>query len=67
MTHHDEEQRETTGKKAPAPGRYRFDGYVDGTSYPPPHPHELEMPVLKDDPLPPIRSTGKACFWRLVK
>jgi hypothetical protein len=67
MTHHNEEQRLITGKKALVSGRYRFHGYLDGTSYPPPHPNEMEVSVSKDTVFPPIRSTGKACFWLVVK
>jgi hypothetical protein len=54
-----------TGKKCLVPGRYGFDGYVDKTNYPTPHPQETEVPLSKDALFPPIRSTGKACFWKL--
>jgi hypothetical protein len=59
------EPRRRTGEKCAIAGRYRFDGYVDTTSYPTPHPQEMEIPLEKEDLFPPIRSTGKACFWKL--
>lgn len=59
--------RYKTGQICPLPGDYQFDGYTDGTSYPSPTPEELVIPLDKGDTFPPIRSSGKACFWRLIR
>lgn len=56
-----------TGDECPESGRYRFDGYLDGTSTPEPTPEEKVIPLSKGETFPPIRSTGKACWWKLIK
>lgn len=56
-----------TGEVCPASGRYRFDGYLDGTKSPPPKPEEMEIPLSKGERFPPIRSSGKSCWWKLVQ
>ena len=50
-----------TGEKCVESGRYRFDGYLDGTHYPPPAAEEREIPLSAGETSPPIRSSGKAC------
>ncbi len=59
--------RYKTGQKCEASGRYRFDGYTDGTTSPSPRPEEREIPLSRGETFPPVRSTGKSCFWLLVQ
>ncbi len=59
--------RRKTGETCPESGRWRFDGYLDGTSSPPPTPEEMEIPLSKGETFPPIRSSGKSCWWKLVQ
>jgi hypothetical protein len=56
-----------TGEKCVESGRYKFDGYTDGTSTPSPTAEEREIPLSTNETFPPIRSTGKACWWKLVQ
>jgi hypothetical protein len=55
--------RYKTGQECPVTGRYRFDGYTDGTSIPQPTAAEKEIPLSKGETFPPIRSTNKGCYW----
>lgn len=59
--------RYKTGEKCVESGRYRFDGYTDGTSLPAPRPEEREIPLSRGETFPPIRSTGKSCWWKLMQ
>lgn len=59
--------RYKTGEKSPESGRYRFDGYLDGTSSPAPRTEEMEIPLSKSETFPPIRSSGKGCWWKLMQ
>jgi len=59
--------RHRTGETCLISGVYRFDGYLDGTSSPSPTADEREIPLSKEGAFPPIRSTGKACWWKLVR
>lgn len=59
--------RYRTGEKCPATGSYAFDGYVDGTSTPAPTPEERQIPLTKGETFPPVRSSGKAAYWRLSR
>ena len=56
-----------TGQTCVESGRYRFDGYLDGTSRPAPTAEEREIPLSRGETFPPIRSSGKACWWKLVR
>ena len=56
-----------TGEKCVVSGRYRFDGYTDGTHSPPPRPEEQEIPLSKGETFPPIRSSSKGCWWKLMQ
>ena len=56
-----------TGETCVESGVYGFDGYLDGTSYPAPRAEEREIPISADEKFPPIRSSGKACYWKLVR
>jgi hypothetical protein len=56
-----------TGETCVESGVYGFDGYVDGIAHPAPRPEEREIPLSAREKFPPIRSTGKACFWKLVR
>ena len=55
-----------TGETCIVSGRYRFDGYTDGTWTPSPTAEEMEIPLTKGETFPPIRSSGKGCWWKLV-
>jgi hypothetical protein len=59
--------RYRTGEKCVESGRYRFDGYLDGTSTPPPRTEEREIPLSAGETFPPVRSAGKACWWKLIQ
>lgn len=56
-----------TGQTCPTSGDYRFDGYTDGTSSPSPTAEEREISLSRDETFPPIKSSGKACWWVLVR
>ena len=56
-----------TGETCIVSGRYRFDGYTDGSTYPPPKPEEREIPLSKGETFPPIRSARKSCWWKLMQ
>jgi len=56
-----------TGETCPESGRYQFDGYTDGSWQPPPHPSEKEIPISRGEKFPPIRSSGKACYWKFMQ
>lgn len=56
-----------TGEICIESGVYDFDGYLDGTSYPSPTAEERRIPLSAHETFPPIRSTGKACYWKLVR
>jgi hypothetical protein len=47
------------------PGRYRFQGYTDGTTLPLPLEREWEIDLLERQLFPPILSSGKDCLWLL--
>jgi hypothetical protein len=53
-----------TGQRCEQSGRYDFDGYMDGASTPAPRPEERRIPLSKTEIFPPIRSCGKACYWK---
>ena len=56
-----------TGETCPESGRYQFDGYLDGTSHPPPKAEERQIPISTNERFPPIRSAEKACWWKLMQ
>ena len=56
-----------TGQTCPESGRYCFDGYLDGNSYPAPTAEERQIPLSRLETFPPIRSASKGCWWRLVQ
>ncbi|MCK4624771.1 MAG: YjzC family protein [Phycisphaerae bacterium] len=56
-----------TGETCVISGRYRFDGYVDGTATPRPTHEEMGIPLTRGETFPPIRSSGKACWWKLAQ
>lgn len=55
--------RYRTGETCPRSAVYRFDGYTDGSATPAPSPEEREIPLSSGETFPPIRSSGKACYW----
>jgi len=59
--------RYKTGETCSISGVYRFDRYTDGTSSPRPTAEEERIPLAKDETFPPIRSSGKACYWVLLQ
>lgn len=56
-----------TGATCVESGVYGFDGYLDGTTYPAPRAEEREIPISSGERFRPIRSGGKACYWKLVR
>ena len=56
-----------TGQTCAEAGTYGFGGYVDGTWYPLPTPEEREIPLSRGETFPPVRSSGKACWWHPVR
>jgi hypothetical protein len=59
--------RYRTGERCVISGVYEFDGYLDGTSFPAPTAQERREPIAQHNVFPPIRSAGKACYWRLIE
>lgn len=59
--------RYRTGERCEVSGRYDFDGYTDGTRTPEPRPEEKRIPLSKTEVFPPIRSSGKGCYWKLAE
>ena len=57
--------RHKTGQTCPTSGDYRFDGYTDGTSSPPPTLEERVITLSHGETFPPIKSAEKACWWVL--
>ena len=55
-----------TGETCVITGRYRFDGYTDGTWTPSPTGEEREIPLSSGETFPPVRSAAKACWWKLL-
>lgn len=55
-----------TGHTCKESGRYIFDGYLDGTWTPSPTAKEKEIPLSRGETFPPIRSSGKSCWWKLA-
>lgn len=62
-----ESDRFRTGQTSPYTSRFRFDGYLDGTSTPAPSAEERVIPMDKGDTFPPIRSTNKGCWWMRIR
>ncbi len=60
-----------TGQICVASGRYQFDGYLDGyldgTLSPAPTEQERNIPLSKGETFPLIKSTNKACWWKLLQ
>ena len=56
-----------TGQTCVESGRYRFDGYIDGSTTPRPTSEEMEIPLSLTETFPPIRSSNKGCWWKLVQ
>jgi hypothetical protein len=59
--------RSHTGQRCEISGVYSFDGYLDGSSYPPPTAQEQREPIARHNIFPPIRSSGKGCYWKLIE
>ncbi len=56
-----------TGQTCDTTGTYDFDGYTDGTSYPAPTAEERQIKLSRYETFPPVRSSGKAAWWKLVR
>ena len=59
--------RKKTGETCEIAGDYEFDGYVDGTTYPSPTAEERVIPMDRRDTFPPVRSSQKAAWWKLLR
>jgi len=59
--------RKKTGQVCEIAGDYQFDGYVDGTSWPPPTVEEQVIPLDVGDRFPPVNSSDKAAWWKLIR
>lgn len=59
-------RRFKTGEECSQMGKYRFDGYTDGTSTPAPTAEEREIYFMKEHIFPPIPSQRKKCWWKLT-
>jgi len=59
--------RYKTGNVCDTTGSYVFDGYIDGTTQPPPTTEERVIPLRSGETFPPIRSASKACYWKLQR
>ena len=57
--------RGKTGERCKVGGAYEFDGYVDGSSSPPPTQEERVIRLDLGETFPPIRSCNKAAWWLL--
>ena len=55
-----------TGEESPYSAQFRFDGYMDWTSYPPPTHKERVIRLTVGETFPPIRSANKACWWKEI-
>ena len=58
--------RKKTGELCRTEGRYAFGGYLDGTLFPRPTAEEMVIPMDRLDTFPPVRSTSKAAWWKLI-
>lgn len=59
--------RKKTGETCEIAGDYSFDRYVDGTTYPPPTADERVIPMDRQDTFPPVKSSSKAAWWKLLR
>ena len=57
--------RKKTGETCGIAGQYDFDGYVDGSNWPPPTSEERVIPMDRGDTFPPVKSSQKAAWWTL--
>lgn len=59
--------RKKTGELCTVAGKYRFDGYTDGSTYPTPTQEEQILDGMDHgDVFPPVRSASKAAWWLLI-
>jgi hypothetical protein len=58
--------RQETGQRCDSAAMFEFDGYVDGSGHPEPRLEERRTALSKGRRFPPIRSSGKSCYWRRV-
>lgn len=54
-----------TGQTCETSGTYDFDSYVDGSTSPAPTSEERRIPLSKGETFPPVRSSGKAAWWKM--
>lgn len=52
-----------TGEESPSRARYRFDGYLNGSTSSLPTGEEMEIDMEQSAHFPPIRSACKGCWW----
>lgn len=60
-------ERFRSGSAITIAGVYVFDGYANGTWSPTPLYAERVMTLAAGGVFPPIKSAGKACWWRLSR
>ena len=56
-----------TGQTCETTGSYVFDGYVDNSTSPAPSAEERVIPLSKSGTFPPVKSSGKAAWWKLQR
>ncbi|MDC0721987.1 YjzC family protein [Nannocystis bainbridge] len=56
-----------TSDKCKASGEYVFDGYTDGPTGKQPTQEEREISLETGEEFPPIRSTGRGAYWKLLR
>ena len=56
-----------TGQVCDTSGSYVFDGYTDGSATPGPTQEERVIPLSKGETFPPVKSSQKACWWKLQR
>jgi hypothetical protein len=54
-----------TGQINPQSGVYRWDGNVNGSSFPQPGSNQREIPLSRGEKFPPCNSV--ACYWKLIR
>lgn len=59
-------QKFKTGQICPTKGKYQFDCYTDGSTYPSPTAEEKVIPMDIGDTFPPINSANKGAWWMYI-
>lgn len=56
-----------TGQICDTSGVYSFDGYTDGSAGQQPSQNERVITMIAGRPFPPINTTNKGAYWRLLR